>query len=190
MTRLRPHVGVVPLGAVRPAGSVSVNEMPLRATVAFGFVSNKFRLVVPLSAIEAAPNDFAIVGGATTVTVAVFDVEPAPVSFELIGPVVLFFTPAVVPVTVTVMVQFALAASVPPENGSVLPPVMTTLPPQCAVVPLRAVRPEGSVSVKATPVRAVALTLVSRKLMLTVPPSATVGAANDFAIVGGVPPIV
>src|SRR6266567_6931204 len=136
ITRLPPHVAVVPLGAVRPDGSVSVNARPVSATVAFGFVSDRSRLVVPLTTIDAAPNDFAFVGCATTVIVAVFDVAPAPDSVELSGPVVLFLTPAVAPVTVTVIVQFAPAASVPPVKVSVLPPAITRLPPQVAVEPL------------------------------------------------------
>src|SRR5207237_147850 len=159
---------------------------PVSATVAFGLVSRKLMLTVPPSATVAAPKDLAIVGGPTTVTVAVFDEAPAPVSFELIGPVVLFLTPAVAPVTVTVIVQLAPAARVPPVNVSVSPPVMTRLPPQVAVVPLGAVNPAGSVSVKATPVSAtVAFGLVSRKLMLTSPPNGMLAAAKDFAIVGG-----
>src|SRR5207237_5716895 len=159
---------------------------PVSATVAFGLVSRKLMLTVPPSATVAAPKDLAIVGGPTTVTVAVFDEAPAPVSFELIGPVVLFLTPAVAPVTVTVIVQLAPAARVPPVNVSVSPPVMTRLPPQVAVVPLGAVDRAGSVSVRATPVSAaVAFGLVSRKLMLTSPPNGMLAAAKDFAIVGG-----
>src|SRR5262249_28262183 len=130
MTRLPPQVGVVPLGPVNPAGKLSVNETPVNATVAFGFESTRLRLVVPFWTIDAAPNDFVIVGGATTVTVAVFDGPPGPDSVELMGPVVLFFTPAVAPVTTTVIVQLPLAASVPPEKVSVLPPVITREPPQ------------------------------------------------------------
>src|SRR5262249_38291602 len=114
MTRLPPQVGVVPLGAVSPDGSVSVKAIPLNATVAFGFVTVRFMLVDVLMMIEAAPKVFAIAGGATPVPFAVFVGRPVPDSFELIGPVVLFFTPAVVPVTVTVIVQLAPAASVPP----------------------------------------------------------------------------
>src|SRR5438105_1773820 len=130
-------------------------------------------------------NDLVIVGGAATVTVAVFDAAPAPDSVALIGPVVLFLIPVVVPVTVTVIVQLAPAANVPPVNVRVSPPVMTRLPPHGVVVPLGAVNPAGSVSVKATPVSAAVLGFVSRKLRLRAPDRATVGAANDLAIVGG-----
>ena len=98
ITRLPPHGAVVPFGAVNPAGSVSVNATPVSATVPFGFASRKLMLTVPPNATVAAANDLAIVGGATTVTVAVLDGPPAPDSVELIGPVVLFLTPAVAPV--------------------------------------------------------------------------------------------
>jgi len=87
---------------------------------------------------DVAPNDFTIVGGATTVTVAVFEAAPVPVSFELIGPVVLFLTPAVVPVTVTVIVQLPPAPRLPPAKASELPPVIVRVPPHVAVALRRA----------------------------------------------------
>lgn len=49
----------------------------------------KLSEVVPFSGTLAAPNDFAIVGGPITVTVAVLLVAPAPLSFEETVPVVL-----------------------------------------------------------------------------------------------------
>jgi hypothetical protein len=61
---------------------VSLNPIPLSVVVVLGFVTVKLKLVEPLSGIEAAPNDFEIVGGATTVTLA-FDVLPVPPSFEV-----------------------------------------------------------------------------------------------------------
>jgi hypothetical protein len=137
-----------------------------------------------LSGIDETPNDLAIVGGSTTVTVAVFDGPPGPVSVELIGPVVLFWTPARDPVTGTAMVQLALPASVPPENVNRFPPVIERVPPQDAVAPFEAVRPDGSESVNAIPVSVVWPGFVTTKLTLTVPPSATFAAENDLAIVG------
>jgi hypothetical protein len=123
--------------------------------------------------------------GAATVTVAVLDVAPAPVSLELIAPVVLFLTPAVAPVTVTEIVQFAPATRLPPVNVSTL--LLTErLPPHGVVVASGVVNPAGSVSVKARPVSPVPPGFVSIKLMPTLPPKATVGLANDFEIDGGV----
>ena len=90
IVRVPPHGAVVPLGAVRPEGSESVKARPVSATVALGFVRVRLRLVVPPTGIDPAPNALAIVGGASTVTVAVLEGPPGPDSFELIGPVVLF----------------------------------------------------------------------------------------------------
>src|SRR5207247_461112 len=113
-------------------------------------------------------------------------VVPGPLSVEVMAPVVLFLTPAVVPVTVTLIVQLAPAASVPHEKASVLPPVMTSVPPHGLVVPLGAVRPAGKVSLKLMPDRAVPLFgLLTRKLIVVVPLSAMLLVPNDLAMVGG-----
>jgi hypothetical protein len=86
-----PHVPVRPLGvaSTKPEGSVSVTPIPLSAAVAFGFVIVKLRLVVPFSARNATPNVLVMVGGATTVRVAVLLAAPAPLSFAEMAPVVL-----------------------------------------------------------------------------------------------------
>lgn len=68
------QVVVKPLGVAttNPAGRVSVNATPVSCTVlAVAFAMVKVREVDPFSAMLVAPNAFAIVGGATTVTVAV-----------------------------------------------------------------------------------------------------------------------
>ena len=85
-----PHVPVRPLGvdSTKPEGSVSVTPIPLNAAVAFGFVIVKLRLVVPFRATKGDPNVLVMVGGATTVRVAVLLVTPAPLSFAEIVPVV------------------------------------------------------------------------------------------------------
>ena len=94
--------------AVNPAGSVSVNPTPVNDAVEFGLVIVNVRLVVAPTAMFVAPNDFEIVGGANTVMLAVLLVAPVPPSLEVMTPVVFIFTPAVVPVTGTLKVQFAL----------------------------------------------------------------------------------
>ena len=83
-----PQVPITPL-ADSPAGSVSVNATPLSATVVFGFVIVNDSDVVPFNAIVDAPKLLVIDGGAPTVIIAVFDVEPVPPSVELTFPVVL-----------------------------------------------------------------------------------------------------
>src|SRR5262249_57737779 len=87
-----PQDPVRPFGVatIRPAGRVSPNATPVRATVALGLVMVKVMLVVPFSGMLAAPNAFAMLGGPITVIDAVLLVAPGPLSFEEIGPVVLF----------------------------------------------------------------------------------------------------
>src|SRR5258708_11280922 len=77
MTSEPPHVVVGRLGAVRPAGNVSMKLIPDSA-LALGLLIKKLMLVVPPRAMLAAPNDLAIVGGATTVTLAVLLGAPGP----------------------------------------------------------------------------------------------------------------
>src|SRR4029077_5994336 len=189
ITRLPPQAAVVPLGAVNPAGNVSVNATPVSGA-ALVFVSRKLMLTVPPNGIVAAANDLTIVGapGGVTVTVAVFYGVPVSATGPLAvsAEVVLFCAPNATPVTVTVIVQLPPAASVPPTKVSVLPPEITRLPPQGAVVPLGAVNPTGSVSVKAMPESGtVAFGFVSTRSRFVVPPSGIDPAPNDLAIVGG-----
>ena len=72
--------------------------------------------------------------------------------------VVFAFVPAVVPVTVTGMLQLPLAASVPPLREIELPPLTVSVlptPHTLLVVPFVAVKPAGQpapLSVKAIPV--------------------------------------
>src|SRR5262249_54905558 len=170
---------------VKPEGSVSLKAKPVRA-VAPGFVITKLMLTLPPTATVEAANDFVIVGvpGAVTVTVAVFEGAPTPDSFALIGPVVLFFVPVVVPGRAAVMVQLARRAGVPPVNVSRLLPVMTRLPPQVGVVPLGPVNPAGKLSVNETPVNAtVAFGFESTRLRLVVPFWTVDAAPNDLVIV-------
>ena len=79
-------------------GTGSLNATPVAVT-AFGFVIVTVNVVCPLSGIDGAPRAKVIVGGAITVKFAVLLVVPGPLSVELMMPVVLFLTPAVVPFT-------------------------------------------------------------------------------------------
>src|ERR1700746_3807510 len=112
-----PQEPVAPPGGTTwsPAGRLSVNATPLRLCAAFGLVIVKLKLVVPFSGIVAAPNTLLIVGGVTTVTLAEA-VPPVPPSVELITVVVLFWTPAVAPLTFNEKVHVPLAASVAPDS--------------------------------------------------------------------------
>src|SRR6266849_2724163 len=96
-----PQIVAELLATVSPVGSVSVNPTPVSAT---GFVAGLVMVnvsdVVPFRATVEEPNAFAIEGGPSTASVAVLLVPPAPVSFELTAPVVLLFSPTLVPVTI------------------------------------------------------------------------------------------
>src|SRR5215467_7448751 len=115
-------------------GSVSLNATPVRSPLAgvpglFGLLMVKVTVVVPLSGILAAPNALLMVGGATTVTVALA-VLPLPPSVELTC-TELLLSPAVVPCTFTETAHEALAASVPPDRLTELAPAVAVgVPPQ------------------------------------------------------------
>jgi hypothetical protein len=187
-----PHDPVSPFGfaTARPAGRVSPNPTPLIETVALGLVMVKVRVVVPFNWMVAAPNAFAMLGGPITVIVAVLLVAPAPLSVDEIGPVVLFCTPAVMPVTFRLIEHDALAASVPPVRLiEPDPAAAVTVPLQVVANPLgvETCKPAGNVSLKATPVRASdALGLLSVKVSEVFAPTRMVAAPNALEIVGGV----
>src|SRR5258708_245764 len=98
-----------------PAGRLSVKAIPLSATVVFGLLMVKVSDVVPFSAIVDGLNTLAIEGGASTFTLA-DAVPPTPPSFEFTLPVVLFWRPAAVPVTLTAKVQEVLCARLAPDR--------------------------------------------------------------------------
>jgi hypothetical protein len=180
-----------PLGVAttRPAGRVSVNATPVRPVPAFGFVMVKVSEVVPFRAMLDPPNALVMVGGlaAATVTVAV-EVFPVPPSFEFTV-TLLFFTPAVVPWTLSETVHEALAASVPAVRLTEPDPaVAVVVPPQVLVRPLgvATTRPAGRVSVNATPVRPVpAFGFVMVKVSEVVPFRAMLDPPNALVMVGG-----
>ena len=139
---------------INPAGSVSVMPIPLSAFDPFGFVTVKLRVVVPFSAIVAAPKLFVMVGGAITLMLA-DAVPPVPPSVELTAPGVLFCDPAAVPVTFTLNVQDAAPASVAPAKLT-LPDhaVAVMVPPaQVPVTPFGVATtiPAGKVSLNPMP---------------------------------------
>jgi hypothetical protein len=159
-----PQLSVSPFGVeiTRPAGSVSVKATPASATVlAAGLVMVKLSEVVPFSAIVVGLNPSAKTGGATTAILAVA-VLPVP---PLVEPTVtlLFFAPAVVPVTFKLSVQEAPAASVSPDRLTADEPVAAAaVPVQVVVKPLgvATTRPVGKLSLNPTPLSAIAVTAV------------------------------
>jgi hypothetical protein len=186
-----PQVPVKLLGVetTNPAGMLSVIEMPLTEAVMFGLVMVKLRVAVPPTGIAEALKSLVIDGGSITVRVAVLEVEPVPPSLEVIALVVLFKGPPVVPVTFTVMMQFELAATVPPDRLTEFVPAVAVIepPPQLPVKPLgvETTNPAGSVSVNPTPVKEMPFRLVRVKVRLVLPLSGTEEAPNALLMVGG-----
>jgi hypothetical protein len=157
VVKVPPQVVAPAVDNVIPDGSVSVTPTPVRATeLAAGLVMVMVIVDVPFNGMPAAlePNPLVIVGGATTVRVALA-VVPAPPLVELTAPVVLFRLPAVVPVTLTTKVQFELTPSEPPVRLTLPAPwVAVNAPPQVLLAPFgfATTMPLGKVSVTATPV--------------------------------------
>jgi len=152
-----PQDPVKPLGVeiTKPAGRVSVNATPVIPMVVLPFWMVKVRLVEPFSGMLAAPNALVITAGPVTVMEAL-EVLPVPASVEVMV-TELFFTPAVVPVTLTDTVQDALEARVPAERLTVEDPaVAVAVPPQVLFRfgVAATTRPAGRLSVNARPVSA------------------------------------
>src|SRR5579864_5542299 len=138
----------------------------------------------------AAPNALAMLGGPITVIDAVLLVAPAPLSFDEIGPVVLFCTPAAMPFTFKLIVHDALAARLAPVRlMEPEPAAAVTVPLQVVVSPfgVATTNPAGSVSLNATPVRASdAFGLLMVKLIEVEAFSRMLAAPNAVVMVGGV----
>jgi hypothetical protein len=148
---------VNPLGVATtsPVGSVSANATPASATAfAAGFVIVNVKEVVPFRGIFPAPKALAIEGGASTETLAEA-VPPVPPSVDVTALVVLFFAPAVVPVTFKWKLQLLAAGRVPPDRLiALLPAVAVIVPvPQLPTNPLgvEMISPAGSVSANPIP---------------------------------------
>ena len=88
------------LATTKPAGRLSVNARPVRASVVFGLVMVKVSEVVPFAEIEEAPKALVMEGGVATERFAVA-VLPVPPLVEVTAPVVLVYWPEAGPVVVT-----------------------------------------------------------------------------------------
>lgn len=187
-----PQVFERPFGVetTSPVGNVSVNATPVSATVfAAGLVMVKVSAVVPFNGIVVGLKALAIDGGATTLMLAEA-VPPVPPSVEVTLPVVLFCSPAAMPVTFTENVQEPLAAIVPPLRLITFVPAVAVIvpPPQVPVRPLgvEITKPAGSVSLKPTPVSVVVVFgLLMVKLSEVEPFSGMLAAPNALMMTGG-----
>lgn len=121
----------------------------------------KVNEVVPFKGMEAAPKDLMMTGGVEDTLRLAEAVPPVPPLIEVTLPVVLFFVPAVVPVTFTEKVQLLFPAMVAPESETVPLPAVEVMvpPPQLPVRPFGVdiTRPAGMVSVKPISFRALEL---------------------------------
>ncbi len=147
--------------------------------------SNKAN-VDPFSGIGDSSNDFAIVGGATTVNVAVLGVPVPPSADDAVTELTL--TPAVVPVTFTCSVQLEFPAMVPLASDTVPEPASAVcVPPQLLSKPFgfATTKPAGRLSVNATPVACARSGLLDAKLRIVEPPSGIDVTLNALTIDGG-----
>jgi hypothetical protein len=153
-----PQVFVAPAGVATtiPAGRLSVNATPVSTAVfAAGFVMVKVNVEFWFSWTVVGEKLFAMVSGATTIKVALLLVPPGPLSVALTTPVVLTFVPALVPVTLTMMVQEPLGANVPPLRLTVVEEAAAlSTPPQVllALVGKATTKPAGRLSLNCRPV--------------------------------------
>src|SRR3989442_7570545 len=126
---------------------------------------------------------------AFTFSVAVLLVAPGPLSAEVIAPVVLFFEPVVVPVTLSEIVHEPLAASVPTDKLIEPDPAVAVVVPLHVLLRLlgfATTSPAGKLSVNATPLRLVVFGLLIVNVRLVLALSGIEPAPNAFEIVGGV----
>ena len=152
-----PQVFVSPFGVetTSPAGNVSVNATPVSATeFAAGLVIVNVSVEIEFTETVLGANAFAITGAVTTPRLAEA-VPPVPPSTEVTFPVVLFFEPAVDPVTFTANVHEVDDVSVAPVRLTTLVPAVAVIvpPPQEPVNPfgVETTSPAGNVSVNPTP---------------------------------------
>ena len=171
----------------RPEGSESLKPTPLRVLNVFGLTMVKVTVLLAFKATLVGLNALPMVGGATTAKDA-FDVLPEPANVSL-AVTLLFFTPAVLPFTVTVTVQFAPGARVAPDKLTAPAPSAAEAEPVQLLLKLPGVAtisPAGSVSVNETPFN-VKFTLVLLILIerLVVVFSGMLAAPKVFRTVGG-----
>ncbi len=186
-----PQVLVNVVDPAKGAGNTSVKLTPVRVFEP-GFVTVKVEITAaPPGTIFGAEKDFVMVGGpfGPTVSVAVA-VFPSPAGLD-VTVTLLMCAPAVVPVTLTEIVQEPFTGKVAPESEMLLDPARAVKvpPPHVALWPfgVETVTPAGRLSVKPTPVRGTAFAawLVIVKLRVELPFSTIVLGVNAFVMDGG-----
>jgi hypothetical protein len=170
--------------------------MPVKAVAAFGLMMEKVSVVVFPVKIGLAVKDLLIEGGPITVREEVPNPVPVvlgPVSVEVIELLTFVYCPATLPRTLTEIVQFALAESVPPltliervpDAAVVVAPVNVPLVQEVASpFGVATTKPSGRVSVYPTPAKSDPLGLVNVKRRVLVPPWAMGEVRKLFERVG------
>ena len=187
-----PQLLTAPFGVATNtlAGKVSVKATPAWGSAfAAGLVMVKVRVETPFGPIVNGENALANDGGPSTWMVAIAD-PPVPPCVDVTLVVVLTFEPAIVPVTFTLKVQELFAARVPPLRLITPVPCVAVIvpPPQEPVNPLgvETTKPEGNVSLNATPVNPLpVLGFWMVKLRLVDPFRGMLAAPNALLMDGG-----
>src|ERR1700758_4006745 len=155
---LIPSATLAELTVTAPAG-VETGPLSVSVTVMVKFAP------WPIAAVAVSGLMVVEVARVFTVNEAVLLAAPGPLSVALIVPVVLFFTPVVVPVTFTEMLHEPVDVTAPELKLTAPQPAAAVAVPQVLLRPLgvATTNPAGKLSVKATPIRPMGLGFVMVK---------------------------
>jgi len=181
------QTGALLLATSNPAGKVSLKPTPVSVVVVFEFVMLNESVVVPPCANGFGLNPLLIEGGDTTVMPAEA-VLPVPPLLDDTFPVVFVYTPAVVPVTVTLNVHGTPGATEAPLKEMVrVAAVVVSVPLHLGVAESATLKPAGKTSLKPTPVKVVEVFgLVIVNVRVEVLPCGIDVGLNALAIEGAV----
>lgn len=194
LTKVPPQVLVIVVLAIVIApgavGNTSVNVGPSVGPVSATelLLDRTIRKVdTPVTGkIGLVKKDLVITGAASTVmsSVAAVPLDPAtgPVTVKPPAGMVLIFSPTVVPVIVAITVQEPLAGIVPAVSETVEP--LAVLVPTQVPSGRDAVKPLGSVSVKAAPVMGAAVGLLNVMVSVAVLFSGTMATLKALVMLG------
>ena len=184
-----PQGDVIASAKVKPAGRVSLNATPRQShgVSRWDWSDVKLRLVVPFEGIVEAPKDLAMVGGATTVDRVAGRIARSAVRGGDIAGCVGLVSSRNACHGHARMCSCQQLRSCRRSRQSYRCRGGQRASTTDVDVPLATVRPEGRVSLKATPVRATVflLGLERVKVRVVVPFRGMLEAPKDLAIVGG-----
>ena len=183
------HPVPLTLGVVKPLGIGSVTvTVPLVAAVP-EFVTVMVYVTPVWPWVKLPECDFRMVRSGARTVIDALAVPPVPPSVEVTWPVVLFFTPSVVPVTSIEKVHELLAAMLAPDRLTTpVACVAVIVPPPHEPVRLfgvATINPAGKVSLNPTPVSAVVLLFWMVKVSEVEAFTAMLAAPKALMITGG-----